>query len=511
MGKKLYPWSINRAVFLLFFTLAVFQEIVAGESTEAFFNWNLLWAGSWTRSLNLAREELSPDLLFQGGTLVNRGDLRIGLTRQGLDLRIQGIDRRVIPGGTGHINPGLGLYFDGGGILGMSRLLYGVLDEYGLSARIRNVWIRSPPYAENRRPMMSDLRRDPSNREPETYLYFGLPQFDLSQWGLLSGFASVQADDEFNPAFGGGFDIRPNRTTNFRLEGFYTHRLLDARDTNSWFSLSAPLPEREFRLFVLGTALETRYIGVAADLAYSEVFAWGQDIYGNAAFRLGNRPWRLSLAAEGTGSRYVDRAGNTSAQGFRLAGRLERQWIRSGLFRFNTVLRSPGWAEDFERGSMQIYFRPSAPPGRTLPLFRFSRASLSLGRNAVNPMKTEDSLDVLAAFNLRTLRLVVTGSLDSQSVFDADKSPFPLLIAPGFENFGSAKFSAEAAYNIKGLQLRHKIGYMIRAEREPIWDFSLHGALRMGKLGRVSLRIAAPEFPDKWNYALSWRMEMSSR
>ena len=511
MDKRHTPQFLVKAVFLLAFGLTFLSGITPEElsSNSVPFTWNLLWTGSWTRNLNLSRDELSPELMFSGGTLINRGEIRLGLPNQHLNLRVQGIDRRVVPGEEATINPGLGLYFDGARFLGRSRLLYGVLEEYGLPARIRNVWAKSPPYSENRRLMISDLRRDPSTNKPETYLYLGLPQFDLFQLGLFNSFVAAQADDEFNLAFGSGFDFRSNRNTNFRLETFYTQKLLESRDPRAWFSLAAPLPEREFRLFALGTALDTRNYGFAADMAYSETFAWGRDIYGNAALRLGSRPWRLSLSAEGSGSRYVGRDGNILGQGFRLAGRVERQWIRSGLFRLNTIFRAPGLGEDFERASFNVYFRPSAPPGRAVPLFRFSRASIHFSRNAVNPLKTEDSLDLMAAFNFRTLRTVFTGSLNSQSVFE--NKPFPLPIPPSFQVFDSAKISGELAWNIKALQLRYKMGYMIRAEKDPIWDFSLNAALRIAKLGRVSLRIAAPEFPDKWTYGITYRMELSSR
>jgi hypothetical protein len=129
----------------------------------------------------------------------------------------------------------------------------------------------------------------------------------------------------------------------------------------------------------------------------------------------------------------------------------------------------------------------------------------------VNPQKTDDSLDVMAAFNFRTLRTVFTGSLNSLSVFDTEQSPFPFPIPPCFENFESAKMSGEISWGIKALQLRYKMGYMIRAEKDPIWDFSLNSSLKTGNIGRVSLKISSTDFPDKWAYTLSWRLAVSSR
>jgi hypothetical protein len=508
---------LQKLVLLLVFVLAVFPGLWADDSGKSdsgipLFTWNLLWAGSWTKSFNLSKEEFSPELLFYNGTLTNRGELRIGLPRQSLDFRFQGINKLTLPAeDIGVLNPGLGLYFNGGGpvgnILGNSRLLYGVLDEYGLPARIRNVWAKSAPYAEYRKPIMSDLKTEPSaTHTPETYLYLGLPQL-----GLFTGFATAQVDDEFNPAFGAGFETKFDKTTNLKIEGFYTQRILEAREPKAWFSTSPALPEREFHLLGVGTALDMKNLGLAVDLAYSDTFAWGRDIYGNAALRLGSKPWKFSFAVDGAGSRYVGRDGNAPGSGLRLAGRVERSWIRSGLFRFNTVFRSPGLGEDFNRGSLSVYFRPSAPRGKQVPLFRFARASLGLSRNAVNPLKTSDSLDVMAAFNFRTLRTVCTGSLDSMSVFDTKQNPFPLPIPPFFENFESAKISGEISWSIKSLQLRYKMGYTIRAEKDPIWDFSLNNSLKTGNIGRVSLKISSSDFPDKWEYTLSWRLAVSSR
>jgi len=215
---------LQRTVLLLVFVLAAFPGLSADKSRDKdsgipLFTWNLLWAGSWAKSFNLSKDELSPELLFYDGTLTNRGELRIGLPRQSLDFRFQGINKLTLPAeGIGVLNPGLGLYFNGGGpvgnFLGRSRLLYGVLDEYGLPARIRNVWAKSAPYAEYRKPIMSDLKTEPSSTHtPETYLYLGLPQ-----WGLFTGFATAQVDDEFNPAFGAGFETKFDKTSNVRIK-----------------------------------------------------------------------------------------------------------------------------------------------------------------------------------------------------------------------------------------------------------------------------------------------------
>ena len=475
---------------------------------DPLFTLTLLMTGSWDKTFRTDDSDLTGELLFNGGTLFNRGEIILGIPRLHLNFRLQGIDRRKLPIHDSNIfdhnfmSPGVGIYFAGKGpfanFLGNSRLLYGVLDEYGLPSRIKNVWAKSPPFSEYRKPIMSDLRLSYSSNPPETYLYLGFPQL-----GAFSGFAFAQINNgDFSPAFGTGLEWRPSRTFNLRLEGFYTQQVLEPRTPSAWFSVSPPLPEREFRLFGFAAAFDTVKWGMAADFALSETFAFGRGFYGNAALRFGSKPWKFSFAADAVVSRYVGRDGNITNPGLRLAGRLERSWIRSGLFRFDAVFRSPGIEETFERGNISLFFRPSAPRGRAVPLFRFTRASFSLNRNAVNPLKTEDSLDAALGFNIRSLRMVLSGKLNSRSALD-DTNIFSL---PIFEGFESSKISLEAAFGIKNVSFRISSGYMFRAEKDNIWDFSLYGSLTMKNYGRISLKIAATEFPHKWNYYISWRL-----
>ena len=468
---------------------------------------DFLYTGSWANSFNTSESDIDSDLLFQGGTLINRGEIIIGLPEWDLSFRLQGIDRRKIPeSSTDVFNPGAGIYFGGEGVagkfLGKSRLLHGVLDEYGLPARIKNVWAKSPPYAELRKPTISELRTDPSTRTPETYLYLGFPRLEGFLGGAFSGFFSTQVDEESNAAFGAGLEYRPSRTFSLRLECFYTERELEARSPNSWFSDKPPLPERDFRLYGFGANLSTQNFGLAMDLAYSETFAYGKDMYANAALRIGSKPWKFSLAADLVGNRYVDRDYNSLASGLRIGARLERSWIRSGLFRLDAMVRTsdPG----FNSGTFNVYFRPSAPRGRTLPLFRFTRTSLTLGRNAVDPLKTQDSINASLGFNIMSLRFVLTGNFQGLSVLDDMQNP--LFSSPFFDESVSSKYSIEAGFGLGNVSFRINTGYTFREEKDNILDFSLYSSISFDRFGRLSFRIAATEYPDKWNYYLTWRL-----
>jgi hypothetical protein len=229
------------------------------------------------------------------------------------------------------------------------------------------------------------------------------------------------------------------------------------------------------------------------------------------AFRIGNKPWRFSVAGDGAGVRFADRSGSMAGSGFRLASKMERFWPRSGFLRFQGTIYSHGPEEDFDRGSFSVYFRPSAPTAaerRNNPrFFRFSRASVSFGRDARTPEKTADSLDALTAFILGPFSAVFSFALDNLSRLDeAGKSP-PLFRLPLFETFGSFKVSAELGWKPGIFDLGARLGYTIMAEKENLWSLSLNCAVRPGKWGRLGLKIASSDFPKKWEYTVSWRLE----
>ena len=502
-----------KSIFILVIGLAAFRaypaEKIAPDSKKPLFTWDLLWTGSWTKSFNTAGSRLDGEMLYSGGTLVNRGELTVGVPGLFLDFRFQFIDKRKLPAGDNdYYNPGFGIYFNG---TGNSRLLYGVLDEYGLSARIKNMWAKSPPYAEYRKPSIRDLKTDPSSSPPDIYLYFGFPRF-----GFFSGYASVQTGSGFFPDLGCGLEFCPDKNTSFLLEGFYTQQVLQPRMPQTWFSASPPLPERDFRFLGLGTNISLKNFGLAADIAFSDTFAYGRDFYGNAALRISGKPgisgfagiflmpWKFSMAIEGSGIRYVGRDGSIPGSGFRAAGRLETSWVRSGLFRFDASFRSSGIGESFYKGSLYAYYRPSAPKGKSVPPFRISRASLYIARNAAEPLKTDDSLTAVLGFNFNVFRFVLTGNLDCKTALENDS--FNIGLPPFFDRFESSKISLETAWSFYNIGFNFKTGYLFNAVKDNVWDFSLNSSVKFSKIGRISLIIAASDFPLKWNYTVSWRM-----
>ncbi|MCL2762968.1 MAG: hypothetical protein FWD36_07180 [Treponema sp.] len=530
----------------------------AGLPRQALFTWDLLWAGSWEESK----------------TLHNRGDIRIGFTQPGLMMRGQVLDRRQLHfeldpplGGAPWGDPdkaissvAAGLYHRPTG----SRLLYGVLDEWGLPARIRSPWIRSAPYTENHKPIMADLRTTVSTtKADEIYLYLSSPRLTFFQDSAapeitVRGFSFAQmtphndgsigsyTEGDVRPAFAGGLETILGKTE-LLLEGFYTSVTLPARNSNAWFSNPPPLPDRDFRLGAAAMMLNTPYVSLSSDWAWSETFAWGTGVYGNGAIRLspplsGNTkpgPWSLSLAADGMSERYTGRDGTSPGGGLRAAGKIERKGPRSSLFRVNTSVRGPSLDEPFNRSASGIYYRfPARSAGAhsgahsgvgDFPL-RISRIALNADRNASNWAKINDGIDANLglSLNLPPLSLppaLLTASarkvknikpksyplgLNLSSSFDwlgsADETPSPYPFFQSHNVFDSAKASCELVWSPGIFQFRTRWGYTAYEKKDDQWNGSISAAVRL-KHGRFSAKIAWPDFPEKWNCTLSWRLE----
>ena len=484
---------------------------------EPLFTWDLLWTGSYGNAFKAEDGEAPPtEDLFGGGTLYNRGDLRLGLPRLDLSLRFLATDKRLVPfeddDGKAGFNPGFGIYHLGSG----SRFLYGVQSEYGLPARVNNVWNRGIPFMESRSPSSRDLKTEPAVKDrPESYLYLGLPHSVLPGF---DAFASAALDEGLNPAFGTGLGLEKGGAE-MRLEGFYAQKELAERKASTWFSAAPPLPERDFDIYALGATFNSRKFALATDWAFSETFAYGRGLYGNAALRLGDKPWRFSLAGDGAGGRFADRSGATTGGGFRFAAKGERFWPRSGLLRLQGSLRSSGLEEDFDRGALSVYIRPSAPTAATRRnkpnAIRFSRASLSLSRDARKMEKTADNMGGLAAFSFGPLTTEFSGTLHSLSYLEGDTGIPPVFGLPLFESFDSFKVSAALGWKpprlrIGTFDINARLGYTVRAEKDALWEPSLNVSLKPAKWGRIGFKIASTDFPDKWNYTLSWRFANNS-
>ena len=544
------------------FLFVAFMALAAGNPAQAeevplLFNWGLLWTGSWEENVKDSSSLNNPAL---SGTLHNRMELWLHFLPLDILLRGQILERRPVSLEFNSIQNGFqsdpdktfthltgGLYHRPTG----SRLLFGVIDEWGLPARIRSPWVRSPPYAENHWPIMADLRTAASStREEEAYLYLSSPFLEFFPTLKARGFFSAQTETKnlaedvpLQPrsAFSGGLDLRfagspSSLLYNLLLETFYTEATLAPKKSSAWFSDSPPLPEREFRLYAVGVLFTSPDFSVSSDFALSETFAWGTDIYVNlgisvtpllafgsrarASRTARERPLTISLAVDGAGERYVNRDGTNYTAGFRGAGKIEWRGRYNYLIRLDSVLRSPGPGEDFNRSSTGFYCRfPYVPANRAAASFplRLTRISLSADRNAANPKKVSDSYSASIGLRLNMNRfnrtnfftssplgITFSGTVKGLSELTENCSPYPI---PN-ENWKweTAGINCELFWPPGNLQFRVRAGLSLFAEKEEKWDFSFSTAIRF-KQGRLTLRAASPDFPDKWNWTISWRLE----
>jgi len=503
----------NYFLFAVFFLCGA---VLFADNSASAFNWSLFWSGSWedSKTLNNRGEVklnlLAPALMIRGGVLDRRPlNFELAPPRGDSWKAIWGESEKQITNFTG------GLYHKPTG----SRLLYGVLDEWGLPARIRNPWIRSAPFAENHKPEIADLKTAASStKEDEAYLYLSSPFLNLPRNVKMRGFVSAQTEVEnLSPSFGGGLDFSFPKKNGLLLETFFTQAELPAEKSGSWFSDPPPLPERDFRLSAAGLLFNSPNFSVSADWAYSETFALGNDIYGSLGvtltprvpFGAKERPLSVSFAADGAGERFTFRDGANHGAGFRSAGKIEWKGTGGSLLRANTTLRAPDFGGAFNRSSSGLLYRYPARTKKS-SAFRLTRISLSADRNAENLKKIADSFSGNLGVSLFLPKMAKIGSVGinfSGSIkglaSDENPSPYPWIEGQDFDAAGCA---CEFTLSPRNFQIKSKIGYSIFAKKDEIWDFSISAAARF-KHGRLSIKAAFPDSSEKWNLTVSWRIE----
>ena len=475
---------------------------------EQVYNWSLLWNGSWEDKTN-------------SDTLANRVETSLHYLLLDLMWRGQILsnDSPWSDSKKTATHYTMGLYHKETG----SRFLLGPLNEEGLPARIRSPWIRSPAYTENHTNTAADLRTAVSStKENEVYLRLASPFLELSPYMIVKTFFSVQTEtDEFTPAFSGGLDFRFPKNTRLMAEMFYTEKTLPPIDVTPWFSDLPPLPQRDFKLFAAGILIKNAYFALSSDFAQSEAFSWGSDIYASLGISITPHisitriayPLLFSLAADGAGPRFVNRDGINYTEGFRSAGKIEWRDRYNSLLKLDTVLRSDAFSYNFNRSSTSLYYR--FPAKKDNSPVRISTISLSADRNAVNYLKIRDSYSWNLGVNINTdqlmqrnpLRIYIAGSIKGLSKPNIDPNPYPI---PSEWHWESTMISWEFIWVYGILQLRSKTGCTIYAEKDEKWDFSISTSARF-KPGRLTIKAASPDFPHKWNFSASWRLEIHGK
>ena len=461
-----------------------------------------LWSGSWESEKNLS----------------NRAQLTLDMPEHGLGFRVQLTDRRKAGSWDTFTESFSGpegafpLTALSGGVYHTvtdSRLLYGMVSSYGLASRVRSPWIRGSPFVENHTASSADLKTETSSTAlPSWYLYLGSPILELSKnvdikaYGAFSMESEGERGNTFSfsggkPGFTAGSDVIFSKNGLVRLETYYTEGTIPARNASAWFSDKPSLPGRNFALHAGSLAFTIPGFGFALDGAYSETFAYGKGFYGNAAVRFGDRPWRLSLAADGAGSRYVGPDGGENTAGFRFAAKLERRGKRGSLLKFDALIRSAetkyNVPEDYwdlagqpNRGSLGFYYR--LPSGKAP--FGLSRVSFKLSGDGRDEKKKTGGAEFLAGVTL--WQFTSETQLKLSGVEDAAGS-----------RYDSFRLHEGVIWNRDFLQCRAGLGCQAVSGKETVWDFSLSAALRV-KQGWFKVKLDSAQVPKDWSWTLSW-------
>jgi hypothetical protein len=144
-----------------------------------------------------------------------------------------------------------------------------------------------------------------------------------------------------------------------------------------------------------------------------------------------------------------------------------------------------------------------------------ARASLPADRNAVNPQKITDGLSgklgILVPMPLvlpktqKSSPLTINLSGSVNGLTSADNPP-PYPVSEESWLYDTAGAGCELLWSLRNYQFKTKLGYTAYAKKDEKWDFSVSAAARF-KHGRLSIKAASPEFPEKWNWTISWRLE----
>jgi hypothetical protein len=345
------------------------------------------------------------------------------------------------------------------------------------------------------------LKTDPA-ASSENALSIRLVSPSLLGWQMSAVFTAEEKHGS------NSFFLGANKAVGKRIqtaaEFYYQGAALPVRKASEWFSDKPPLPERDTQIYAGTFHILSPIVSAAADIAYSETFAFGRGMYGNLGLQFGNRPWRFSLAADTVTPRFVDSAGAVPGQGFRIGGKIEYFLPRGELWRVETALRGYGDGEDaFTRSSSTFYYHfPTAKS-----MFSLSQVSLSASRNAINNAKILDSWHFNIGVNVGRLRAKASCTLDEYT-HDDTPSPFPdrecRYVVHGW------KIDGEVAVPLGFLTLSASLGCHKTLDtgtaqwKDAEIPFSVSAQFH-NVPGRVTVKIAVTDFPQNWNLNVSWR------
>ncbi|MDR2481830.1 MAG: hypothetical protein LBD07_06055 [Spirochaetaceae bacterium] len=424
--------------------------------------------------------------------------------------RAQFLDRRLISPqddwNAGLTELALGLYHQNTG----TRALYGKLETWGLAARTRNIWLHSPAWFEAHTISNADLKTEISvNSNEVLYFNWRTPELlslfnvkSIKNFDITTNISTTFSNDD-TIFIEGGANLRYKERYKLHFEWLYCEKNLPARHQTGWFSDKPYLPPRDMNFYAYSFVYSMPFLGISADIACSDVFGFGKDIYFNGGIRAGSKPWRFSFTADSAGSRYTGSNGYIPGAGFRTAGKIEWFGRKNAQILLETILRSGRIMSPFDRSFSKIKYHFPVKRGVLVAL---SRISLEFERNAVSPEKIKDSVTSSIGFTTGSARSVIRCSLTENTMEKpyGISIPYPHIVCE--HKFDQFKMTFEISYPVSFVTLKSAVSCHVLAGKQTNWDKSI-SASAYGVLGRLTVKLFNNEKNGAFDYSVSWRLE----
>lgn len=455
---------------------------IFSQSPKSGFFIEPLWTGSWEHEKEI----------------VNRLDLKLGVPKLGLLFRGQLIDKRSVPfkETDGAVLPALGtaMYHTGTG----SRFLYGNIDETGLSARLKNIWLHGTPLQTNHSPSSSDLTTAPSStKEPGFFFYLGSPR-----WGPLRLFSSIYFEDDLKPLYLAGIDYFFSPKIWIKIEGLFTEQIAGARQPSTWFAEEFWLPERRSRLFGGSINFNHPFWGISGDAAYSETFAFGKGVYADTSFRIGHRPWRFQAGFDMVSGAFTDREGKIADNGMR-AGLQFEVWGKAGaFFKMSANVQGPKFGSALAKSRLAASYYFPAPKNLFV---RISRIHFNLDGNSL--LQSEPGSTAKAGFGLYIGPVLATSEFSIHGDDAQNENALPRI--EDFISWNMLSISEELQYRVSIWAFRTKFTYSLEEKKHGKVDsYALQFYIAANwKWGKVSGTLRFNDIPNDWTFTIRCQLK----
>jgi hypothetical protein len=135
-----------------------------------------------------------------------------------------------------------------------------------------------------------------------------------------------------------------------------------------------------------------------------------------------------------------------------------------------------------------------------------------MDRNTEKPEKIHDNYAGHVGFsvNLKKIKINkplgvnISGSINGISSFSGISLPYPIPLEPW--TLENTVINCEFVWSPSNFQFSSKTGYTNYTVKDNKWDFTFGTAARF-KRGRFGIKVVSKDFPKKWTYNISWRLE----